>query len=81
VAQEAGHAVLLVGGRVAFEGDPARLLADRELLGAGRLRRPPLLDLAERLGLGEAPPLRLAAVDGWLAPAPAPPAPREVAVR
>jgi energy-coupling factor transporter ATP-binding protein EcfA2 len=65
VATEADHVVLLVGGRVAYQGPPARLLADDALLARGRLVRPPLLELARRLGIDD-PPLTLASVAGWL---------------
>jgi energy-coupling factor transport system ATP-binding protein len=69
VASQADHVVLLIEGKVAYEGRPTGLFADTRLLQAGRLERPPLLRLARKLGMGDAPPLSLATVAGWLVPA------------
>jgi energy-coupling factor transporter ATP-binding protein EcfA2 len=65
VANEAHHVVLLVGGAVAYEGPPDWLLDDPGLMQAGNLVRPPLLELARRLGLVNTS-TALATVDGWL---------------
>jgi energy-coupling factor transport system ATP-binding protein len=69
VASAADHVVLLVDGEVAYDGRPFGLFADSRLLQAGRLQRPPLLRLARQMGISDAPPLALATVNGWLAPA------------
>lgn len=51
LASHAEHAILLVGGRVAFEGRPEALLSDGALVEEGRLELPPLIQLARRLGV------------------------------
>ncbi len=47
----AGRVLLMIGGRVAFDGPPAELFADRALLQAGSLEQP--LYLQERATRGE----------------------------
>lgn len=55
------HEAAVVGGGVVRQGDPGHLLRDVDLLASARLRRPWVLELAERLGLDadpDAAPLR-----------------------
>jgi energy-coupling factor transporter ATP-binding protein EcfA2 len=75
LATHADHTLLLVGGRVAYQGPPGPLLNDDALLEAGHLLRPPLLDLARRLAPATPPDPALAALAAWLPPAAAPVAP------
>jgi energy-coupling factor transport system ATP-binding protein len=51
VAERAGRVLVLVDGALAFDGPPAALFADAELLRRAHLLPPPLWALSERLGL------------------------------
>jgi len=50
-ARFADRAIVLCGGRIAFDGPPTSLLADGSLLAAAGLRRSPLFEARHRLGL------------------------------
>ena len=49
VAEYAGRAVVMAGGRVAFDGAPAALFERRDVLAQARLALPPVVRLAQRL--------------------------------
>jgi energy-coupling factor transport system ATP-binding protein len=51
VAERAQRAIAMSEGRVIFDGPPATLFADDELLRRAHLRPPPLVELGQRLGL------------------------------
>lgn len=46
----AGRALLMIGGRIAYDGDPARLFAEPELLEAGSLSPPLFIEHKRRMG-------------------------------
>jgi energy-coupling factor transport system ATP-binding protein len=51
VAERAQRAIAMSEGEVIFDGPPAWLFADAELLRRAHLRPPPLVELGQRLGL------------------------------
>jgi len=51
VAERADRVLVLVDGALAFDGPPAALFADAELLKRAHLLPPPLWELSQRLGL------------------------------
>jgi energy-coupling factor transport system ATP-binding protein len=51
VAERAQRVLVLVDGSLAFDGAPADLFADGDLLARARLTPPPLWELSARLGL------------------------------
>jgi energy-coupling factor transport system ATP-binding protein len=56
VAEYAARALVMAGGRIAFDGMPAALFAQRNVLAQARLAVPPVVRLAQRLTpLGLAP--------------------------
>jgi energy-coupling factor transport system ATP-binding protein len=61
VAERAQRVLVLVDGRLAFDGAPADLFADADLLARARLTPPPLWELSARLGLRRPLSVRAAA--------------------
>lgn len=54
VAERVERAIAMADGRVVFDGLPAELFANEELLRRAHLRPPPLVEVAQRLGLSTA---------------------------
>jgi energy-coupling factor transport system ATP-binding protein len=51
VAERARRAIVMLAGRVIFDGTPLELFADSALLSRAGLRRPPIAEVGQRLGL------------------------------
>jgi energy-coupling factor transport system ATP-binding protein len=70
VAEHARRAVVLVGGRVVFDGDIRKLFRQRAVLSQAQLKLPPITHLANRLSAEGMPPDVMTGeefADAWLA--------------